>query len=190
MTTLSCMASLDVSFIADNTGAGGSVDFGDGTATAISHGTQAIKSGSLSIDACFKFDLSGIPATAVIDTASLFIYQASADSGAGTGQTAIIRRNTQTFIESSSATAPAYDRATNWGTLAVGASVGFRSSDLTALVRAWQAGTYTNHGITVENREDDASTLKARTYAARESANDAYISVVYHLPAQTLQMVV
>jgi hypothetical protein len=123
--------------------------------------------------ALFSFDLSAIPAGSVVTSATLRVY-ATAFSGAGDE------------VEVHSVLVPWAETGVTWNsfgnaweadTLASffsGTAAGWRSADITGLVRGWQSGAKPNNGvILVQNWMNDHYTSFATGEAALASTRPA-----------------
>ena len=107
-----------------------------------------------------RFDLSGIPSGAMVDSATLSIYLYSGDAG----HTVNVHRITSAWSES----------GVTWNSLgnayvaspvcSFGTASGWRTADVTALVRGWLSGTYDNYGLLL----DDPASSGSATYYASE----------------------
>ncbi|WP_437601813.1 DNRLRE domain-containing protein [Sorangium sp. So ce590] len=129
------------------------------------------------------FDLSSIPADAVITSADLFVHMGSAAQ-----EVMSAHRITTAWEESTvswnthaeawvDATKPEGERS-NLGTLtaSAGYSYSYHSLSLTALVQSWVNGTYTNHGILFE-QTTNRTHIRASENAALERR--PYLEVCY-----------
>jgi hypothetical protein len=142
-----------------------------------------------------KFDLSGIPAGATIQSAALNMYLLDADADASyptynLSLNRIINRNP----DLSKATGYTYDGSNSWtpnsccynnvplaqadvttafDTKAVDRAVGFKSWNATQLLADWIAGPSTNNGLMI-NSDTAKPADTYRTFASSKNANPAY----------------
>jgi hypothetical protein len=123
------------------------------------------KSGSVTSRSVLKFDLSSIPANAIVSSADVSLYV-----GAPQAMAMKAHRVTSTWAENTVIwnNQPTFDSAASIGTLSRPAgSYGVYSFSVLAQVQNWIAGTHTNYGMMLE--QDTATSLT--TYNASESGS-------------------
>ena len=118
--------------------------------------------------ALVSFDLSGIPAGATINSATLELY---ASAVPGTSQTLDAHRITASWGETTATwnNQPAYD-ATPAASIAGGTAVGWKTWTVTSLAQAWYASPSTNYGVLVKANLEGGTTTYTYTFATRENA--------------------
>jgi hypothetical protein len=131
-------------------------------------------------DVLLQFDLSGIPAGATINSATLELYNTTAPSST---YAVDVNRNTAIWSETSVTwnTKPSY--ATPYEAQIIPTTaVGWKIWTVTAAVQDWYNGTYTNYGFTVRPDATSGNTNVLYTFATREngtSSNQPILRVNY-----------
>lgn len=113
-----------------------------------------------------EFDISSIPTTATIDSATLSIYAQSTDEGESGNRTYNIHRNTSSWVETGATwnSSPAFDATPDASTVVTANTTGFKTFDLQSLVQEWVDGT-TNYGVTIKHSADNLT--PRMNYASR-----------------------
>jgi uncharacterized repeat protein (TIGR01451 family) len=145
-----------------------------GAAALLLSNSQSNAQGRLAL----RFDLSGIPAGAIIQSAVMELYYAS--SRVTSTEALRLHRITRSWTELG-ATWRTYDGASNWGAQggdfdpAVVASASldgtvnvWKQWTITTLAQAWVSGTFTNHGVLLESAP--ASGNNERRFNSSENA--------------------
>lgn len=142
-----------------------------------------------------RFDLSSIPTGASVVDAKLHLDFVTSCYFLGHSQrrTVTIYRAASSWSESAVTwnNKPSYAEA--YGSASVGvtsSTLGWYSFDVTNLVRAWMAGTYSNNGVVVRSPETSGSDFVRLEIAAREASGtsfDPYLEVTYIEPAMSMQ---
>ena len=124
--------------------------------------------------AFLKFILTSAPPNAQITKVELFIDNSSPSVNDAQNK---VYRITSTWAEStlSRTVVPSVD-GTSQGQLPTSASAGWKSLDITTLVKAWIAGTYANYGLSIRPAYN---TNSAGSFSSRESANIPYLRFTY-----------
>ncbi|OFZ05933.1 MAG: hypothetical protein A2X97_01175 [Bdellovibrionales bacterium GWA1_52_35] len=152
-----------------------------------------------------KFDLSNIPASAIIDSAVLQLYQVEAD-GSANAYNVSVHRLLDKIVNFALATGFTYDGVNPWSpstccynntplaqsnispaysTLAVDRALGWKSFNLDQLVRDWVRTPPSNLGVLLNS---DATQIRDRYryFASMENANSSRhptLLVTYRLPS-------
>jgi hypothetical protein len=118
--------------------------------------------------AVVRFDLSGIPAGATINSATLELYASSAP---GTAQTLNAHRITNSWVENTVTwnLPPVTYTASPDASINGGTSTGWKIWDVLPVVLGWTAGTYTNYGFLVKCNTETSGTTFTYTFSSRES---------------------
>jgi hypothetical protein len=131
-----------------------------------------------------KFDLSDIPAGTSISQAKLYLYLAGYCyySGHTQARTITLYRN---YTDWSSSTTwnnkPATAEASGSGSISV-TSFGWRSFDVTGVVRQWVNGTRPNYGLTVRASETSGNEFARLSFATINwtgTSSDPYLQITY-----------
>ena len=130
----------------------------------------------------FRFDLSSIPANAVVNSATLSFYASSWGGNSGSYQNTIYRVLDKNWVESE-ATWNIYSTGNNWTTAGLGSGTDYGTPVFTSLtgfnptgpmwvnfsaatlVQNWVNGTYQNHGITYLTSGGPQPTFYSSEYA-------------------------
>lgn len=119
-------------------------------------------------DCLVQFDLSGIPAGATINSATLELYNTTAPASS---YAVDVMRNTATWNETAVTwtTKPAYN-ATYVAQITPTTAIGWKIWTVTSAVQGWYGGSYTNYGFTVKPDTQSGNTNVRYTFATRENA--------------------
>lgn len=125
-----------------------------------------------------QFDLSSIPGTATINQATLYVRLVnSCDIGERT-HTVTAYRTGSSWSESSVTwnSQPGIGEA--YGSVAIPSRTwGWYALDVTDLVRAWMAGTYSNYGVMLRGPEGSGDDSARLGFYTSESSYDPYLEV-------------
>jgi hypothetical protein len=127
-----------------------------------------------------QFDLSSIPAWTPISSARLYFYNGGYCDYANRNHTVTAYRNTGSWSEMGVTwnNKPAFAGAS--GSVSVPSmSYGWRSIDVTALVRGWVNGGYANYGLTLRGPESTGDSSALLILGARTSDYPPYLNIEY-----------
>ncbi len=142
------------------------------------------QSGTILQRAFLSFDLSSIPADAIIDGATFnaYLYEA----GGASPVTIYLREVTSNW------NCPLYwdskPASTSYTSASVKTTLGWKSWYVTSLVDKWKGkdfGTYPNYGLELRGPESGGSSYYhyRRFYTKNAGSNHPYLKIAYHLPA-------
>ncbi|MDY7079502.1 MAG: DNRLRE domain-containing protein [Chloroflexota bacterium] len=123
-----------------------------------------------------RFDLSGVPADAVVDSATFGIY---------------LRTCHGQIVRAHRITTPWEETTVTWNTFGngfagdtegflIGRGIGFHYIDLTELVQGWLDGTYENYGVLLEQNLNTYNSYKSSEYCP--ACCRPKLEVCYHVP--------
>jgi len=118
-----------------------------------------------------QFDLSGIPAGATINSATLELYASAVPT---TGLLLDVHRITGTWTETGVTwtSQPGYN-TTAEASQAGGTTVGWKTWNVLPTVQAWHAGTYPNYGFIVRSNLETGTPAYSYSFATRENGTAA-----------------
>jgi len=125
-----------------------------------------------------RFDLSSLPGEAQIDTAVLkvYLYGSSGDASVPTMAARITGDWTESGVKWNNR--PMFDESTGV-TTNIDTATGYKSWDITEIVRGWQNNDFSNYGLALGHGSGNYS----RSFRSREYAsNHPKLSITYHLP--------
>jgi hypothetical protein len=119
-----------------------------------------------------QFDLSSLPSSVTINSATLYAYNYEEYGGSETGE---LYRITQSWTEDTY-TFPSYD-SNLYATTDLGGSYSWKTFDITTLVQEWADGTYDNYGLIFFGTTGAGYYI--RFYARESTYNPPYLLIDY-----------
>jgi hypothetical protein len=156
-----------------------------GFSTALNLGYQA--SGLQAMRMLLQFNLSSIPSTAIINSATLQIYQ----FGSTPSNDSPMGYQAQYMKAAWSEGAVTWNNANFLGGTpipvgSVSSSNGWKSGNVTDVVRAWHSGAQTNYGVIVTGDEGPERNRSRNFYSRQQTNSMPYIAVDFTVSCDTV----
>ncbi len=138
-----------------------------------------------------KFDLSSIPAGAIITSADLNLYYYAAGGTDGDPldisvyQTAVDwSEGSLTWSKAENYYVPSYDTVT----IIKGSGAGYKAWDIASLVQNWVDGTYDNYGVLLRAPTQSGSSIYRTFHSKEYGSNAPKLEVTYTTPAPAIKL--